>query len=163
MWREPAPGLTLAPLPSPPLTLCPALWKTSHIPQTSRSSIPQQTASPWALLGLGMHQWWHGLPSGRLASGRGHWALGHLVRELYDPRYLECGLEGDETQISSGHTAWALCTLHSEEWSIAKGGPKWGLLSHGSQSWSPSYRIRELPILDSRSENFSWPKENYMT
>lgn len=144
LWKEPVPGLSPAPLHSPPLALWSALWETSHIPQTSHPSTPSTASQPLSTPGFG-HAPEVAWPVFRRIGFRKrpwNWTQGRLVMDFYGPRYLKCGLEGDEAQVLSGHTAWVPCTLHPVERGTANGGPKWGLLSYGSQSWSPSYRFK---------------------
>lgn len=71
---ELASGLRPAPLFPPPLALCPAIWKTSYIPQAPcPSSIYTPSKQPpfEHSLGWACTQLWHGLPSGGLSLGRG--------------------------------------------------------------------------------------------
>ena len=144
LWREPVPGLSPAPWHSPPLALWSALWETSHIPQTSHPSTPPTVSQPLSTPGFGHAPDVAWPVFRRIGFRKRPWNLtqGHLVMAFYSPRYLECGLEGDEAQALSGRTACVPCTPHPVERGMANGGPKWGLLSYGSQSWSSSYRFQ---------------------
>lgn len=101
---------------SPPLALCPALGKTSHILQ---APCPSSFYSPSERPPLSTPWVGHAASGGVvylreawLQEKSRHWAPGQLVREVYGPRYLGHGLGEEKAQVLSGHTPWALCTPH---------------------------------------------------